>query len=522
LNYLYGQGLINLTEKLFFTPKKLSKSKYKIFLNIDIVKNTYSGIVTIYWQNESKLPINRLCINRGIIAESDLTIEEINNTSPDKYGLLFNDSFILIDLQEPVKYNDEFTIKIKFSAELPKSLIYNKDIFEFNSRVAWYPKLYWDEPTGNSYEVLFENITEGYQVFAVGDKNGNTYSENNVANYYGFVVSKKNYFMSAEVRGITVTIVHCPEHKKWAEFMLETAVSALDFFINFIGLYPYKSFIIIPGSSEWDGGGNFSSGIVYIHNFEKYNPENNEYIDYYKAIVPHEIGHQYFWEYVLENEQPYCLGLGLSIALDREYTQYKKNIKSWHKGIIEDYLGNVKAKKNTTIILPDEEAEKALNSDNNEYGDNYQGSVCHGKSFLIMSMLIDIIGKDCFFNVMRHILNTYGGNVLYTYDFIRICEEFSKINLSWFFNKWLKSNMSLSYSLENTTETEKDGIYTITTDVCRDNSLPAPVCVTVFFEDGSSQTKFTERLLSKQTLVFIAKSKHTKITFDTFEVYGSI
>lgn len=64
-----------------------------------------------------------------------------------------------------------------------------------------------------------------------------------------------------------------------------------------------------------------------------------------------------------------------------------------------------------TIILPEDEIGKAFSSEDNEYGNNY-----HGKSFSIMSMPIDIIGKNCYFSIMKHILKYYGGKVLYTLD----------------------------------------------------------------------------------------------------------
>jgi hypothetical protein len=487
---------------------------------LDIEKNIYYGLGTIIWENTSNLPVGRICINKGIIAKNNLTIIEINGISPDGFYLIYHDNFILIDLHRPLRYGDKFTIKTKFTADLPKSHFHGGDIFEFNSWVAWYPKLHWDEPIGSACRVSFESVTDGYEIFAAGDKKGNTYLENNIANYYGFAVSKKMTSISAEIRGVAVTIVHYPEYKSCAEFILETALGALAFFIDFIGFYPYKSFTVLPGSSKWHGGGNFSSGIVFVHNFESYDPKNSEYIDYYKALVPHEIGHQYFWEYVLENERPDWLGLGLSIALDREYSQFVAGVKSFHKRMICNYMEYANENKNTTMILPEEEAGKALDGNDNEYGSNYHGNICHGKAFSVMSMLIDIIGKDCYFEVMRHILKNYGGRVLYTPDFIKLCEEFSEMNLSWFFNQWLKSNKSLSYSLENIAETKTDGIYTVTVDVSRKDYIFAPVCVTAYFEDGSTQTIFTERLLNKQTLTFKSKSKYIKMIFDPFEAYA--
>jgi len=519
-NYIYGQGIINSNLKLFFTPKKLSPADYTIDVSLDIENNTYTGVETIVWQNESQLPINRFCIDRGIIATNDLTIEEINGTPPDERQLLFHNRLILIDLPAPIVCGGQFTIKAKFSAQLPKSDYHEGDIFEFDSEIAWYPKLYWDEPTGNTYKVTFGNVTDGYQVFAAGEKTGNTYSEYNIANYYGFAVSKIMTSISAEVRGIAVTIVHYPKYREFAEFMLETATDALDFFIDFIGFYPYKSFTVIPGSQKWYGGYIFSGGIVYVHNFESYDPNNQKFMDYFKAIVPHEIGHQYFWEYVIENESPGWLGLGLSMALDREYSQHKAGAKSFYKSLIDDYLEYVDTGKNTTITLSEEDARRALNDEDNEYGSDYNSHIRHGKSFSIMSMLIDIIGKDRFFNIMRHILNTHGGKPLYTPDFINICEEFSGISLNWFFVQWLKSNKSMSCSMGNITERGTDGAYTVTVDVCRNDSIAAPVCVAAYFEDGSSQTIFTERLLSKQKLIFTAKSKCTKIIFNPFETYA--
>lgn len=513
-NYIYGQGILNTGNKLFFTPKKLSPAEYIISLDLDMDKNIYSGVVTIIWQNESQVSLNRLRIDRGGISENNLIIESISREN----SLIYHNDFILIDLAEPIKCGERIEITIKFSAEMPKSFYHDDDIHEFYGYNSWYPKLYWDERICNSCKVTFESVTDGYQIFAAGEKNGGTYTEKNVNNYYGFAVSKKMTCVSAEVRGVSVTVVHYPEYKEAAEFILEKSVDALEFFIDLLGFYPYKSYTVLPGSSQYFGGGNYSSGIVFVHNFEKYDPNDRKYMDYYEGLIPHEIGHQYFWEYVVENETPGWLGLGLSIALDREYTQFKTGSKYFHKSMIDEYMECVNAGKNTTIILPDEEISKAFRGEN-EYAKNYSGDVCHGKAFSIMSMLIDIIGKDCYFDVMRHVLKEYAGKILYTPDFIRACEEFSGISLSWFFNPWLKSNKVLSYALENITETESD-TYTITVEVAQKAALAAPVCVAAYSEDGSSQIQFTERLLNKQILTFSAASKYTKIIFDPFEAYA--
>jgi len=505
---------------LFVTPNELSQAEYNISVNIDAKQNTYNGLVSIVWTNQSPMPIKRLCIDRGIIAENDLIIQEINGISPSKYDMLFHEKFILIDMPVPLNCGDSFVFKAKFSSQLPTFSFHAGDIIAVNSHVAWYPRLFWDEPIGSTCKVTFESITDGYQVFAAGDKSGSTYLEKNIANYYGFAISKKMTSISQEVNGITVSVVHYPKHKACAEFMMETAVDSLSFFIKFVGMYPYKSFTIIPGSPKWHGGGNFSSGMVYVHNFESYNPGDHEYVDYYKAMVPHEIGHQYFWEYVIENENPGWLGLGLSMALDREYSRYKAGINSFHKMQIDRYLNYVLAGKNTTITLPEEAAWLAFDGNDNDFGDNYHGNVVHGKSFSIVSMLMDVIGKVCFYDVMRYILDNYGGKALYTHEYIKLCEKFSGMKLCWFFTPWLKSNKSLSYSLDNITEIEEGGVYTLMVEVGRRGFISAPVCVRVTFEDGSYQTTLTERLLGKQTISFTASSKYVEIAFDPYEAYA--
>jgi hypothetical protein len=519
-NYSYGQGMLKSPGSLFFTPKKLSPADYVISLKLDVESNIYSGVETIRWRNESHLPVKKLCIHKGRIAENNLIIEEINGLSPDKSRLTYHNDLILIDLNEPINQGGVFEIKLKFSGEIPKSFYHGGDIREFSRYYAWYPKLYWDERICADCKIIFESVTEGYQIFAAGEKNGNVYTEKNVANYYGFAVSSKMTSLSSQVRGINVEVVHYPEYKDCAKFILDKALDALDFFADFIGFYPYKSFTVLPGSAEYNGGGNFSSGIVFVHNFEKYDPNDRGYMDYYEGLVPHEIGHQYFWESVIENENPGWLGLGLSISLDREYTQFKTGSKHFHRNMIDRYMEYVSQGKNTTLILPEEELIRVFSNEDNEYGTDFNGAVCHGKAFSIMSMLIDIIGKDCYFDVMRHVLKEYAGKVLYTPDFIRTCEEFSGIDLKWFFNQWLKTNKVLSYSLENITETECDGIYTVTAEVLQKEAIAVPVCAAVYFEDGSSQTVLTERLLNEQTLTFTSRSKYTQIIFDPFEVYA--
>ena len=329
-NYVYGQGLLNSCDKLFFTPKDLSPAEYVISLDLDVENNIYSGAETIIWRNESKFGVSRLRLDRGNISENNLIIESISKENQ----LIYNGGLVFIDLAEPLKSGGEIEIKLKFSGEMPKSFHHGGDIREFYGYNAWHPKLWWDERICNNYKVTFESVTDGYKIFAAGEKNGNIYTKRNVNNYYGFAVSNKMTAVYKEIRGVNVTVVHYPDHKECAEFILEKSVDALDFFIDLLGFYPYKSYTVLPGSSEYFGGGNFSSGIVFVHNFEKYDPNDRQYLDYYEGLIPHEIGHQYFWEYIIENESPDWLGLGLSITLDREYTQFKTGSKYFHERMI--------------------------------------------------------------------------------------------------------------------------------------------------------------------------------------------
>jgi tetratricopeptide (TPR) repeat protein len=268
------------------------------------------------------------------------------------------------------------------------------------------------------------------------------------------------------------------------------------FYKSWLGFYPFKFLYIIPGASQPMGGYPFASGIVVIHGQQRLKTKP---LLHWKWITAHEIGHQYWGEYVMGNDVPAWLWIGMGIYADREYTIFRGLGMDKHTGLMNRYLNGVRKHLNTTVDIPQAQYRKI--------GYDFNNVVIHGKGYSIISALEFVLGKETFEKIYKKCLKDYGRKCLGYKEFWMVCEEESSENLQWFFDQWVRSNKYLSYQIVSKESLEKKGKYLSKIKVESLGSLQMPVPVKAVFEDGSSQIKITNRLFRINYLEFESKSK---------------
>lgn len=372
-------------------------------------------------------------------------------------------------------------------------------------RTSWYPRLWWDGlPVHDTFSVKLD-APEGWALAVSGrlnEKNGRY--EIDGARTFGIHLAKDQMSETREIDGIQVTTLFTEKGARAAEVCMDTAVDAIAYYKNWLGFYPHEFLYIIPGGPGRWGGYPFATGIVVIHGEETF--KEGEALTHWQRITAHEIGHEYWGEWVLDPERPAWVWIGMGIFADTEYILARGIDPGRRKSWMSNYRNGTAMYNDTTVDIPPAQLAKIRYDHNN--------TVIHSKGFSIVSALDCALGRETFESIYKKCLDVYGGRRLGWRELQRFFEKESGRNLSWFFDQWVRSNAYLCYKVESK-ESKPDGEgYTSVVRVKRLGTMAMPVPVKAVFEDGSEQVKKTDRSLETSVLTFTSRSSLKEAIID--------
>jgi len=483
----------------YWSPKEPLKAHYKIECSIDPNQGFIEGTAVISFSNITLKPIQRLAIQWISLGTMEIksndklvtVLGETKNESPY--------SSTLIELPEPTMPDEREILQIKYSALAPDCL--KGEEIRLSS---FYPQLWWGFSTHNNFAVKID-MPPGYTLATSGvvdTKTGYYHAEN--VYRFGLFFGKGHKVIKANAKDVLVNVVFNPQAEKSAHLILDTAVDVINFYRKRFGFYPYSSLAVVPGVDKWRGGYSVATSIVAIHGMLRVDEKDEKY---WRGITAHEIGHQYWGEYVLEKDNPAWLWIGLGIYADREYKRarrmYQEKEGSW---FVRTYIQGVRDGLDTTINITPEEFSKIKFDFNNV--------VIHGKGSSIISALDCVLGEEVFDKIYKLCLSEFAGKRLGVHEFRAVCEQETGQDLGWFFDQWVNSNKYLSYEISSKKCEKKGHGYISEVKVKCLGDLKMPVPVTAYFEDGTCQRKFTDRLLDVNFLEFESKSPLKEVKLD--------
>ncbi|MCK4752256.1 MAG: hypothetical protein KAS75_02340 [Planctomycetes bacterium] len=483
-------------------PKNPPKAHYKIEYTIDTVVGRAEGKEVIRFKNMTSRPICRVAILWSSAASMEITSKgkavAVLGSGKEDSGI---ESFV-IELPEKVECGDEGILEISFSFQNTSLVNINREPI-----TGWYPRLWWGFETHDDFEVKVKASPE-YLIGASGvlDKRTGYYRANGVRSF-GLFIGKDFKSLEANAGDVTIRCLYSPKGEKCAQLVMSTAVDVVNYYRERFGFYPHSSLTIIPGSDfPTTGGYPVATSIVAIHAMEQMEKKDERH---WRWITAHEIGHQYCGEHMLSSDPADSfdwLMLGLGIYADREYTRARNPGTTKHRGFADSYIKGVRAGFDTTINITAEQRSKIRFDFNNV--------VQHGKSSSVISALDCVLGKEVFSRVYQRCLKEFAGRRLGVSEFQTICEEEAGQDLGWFFEQWVNSNRYLSYKISSKScEKEGEG-YRSKVEVERIGDLRMPVPLAAYFEDGSMQEKFTERLLDVSVVEFESKAALKEVRLD--------
>ena len=497
------------SEQKYWVPKDPPKSNYKIDVTIDVQNKIVEGKETVSFFNHSKKNISVIGIDWSLSDNVSIEVSQngksLNSFNPEKKPTISSPLFY--ELNELIKPGKKLELEVTFSS---KTLI-GKSVDEIKL-INWYPRLWWEGIyTHNSFEVKLD-VPPEYTYAISGKLNKNTgYYENQGVRTCGIYLGKN---LKKEVRNVgdaQIVSLFREEGSKCANLCLVTAVDAVSFYKSWLGFYPFKFLNIIPGVDQPWGGYPFASGIVVIHGQQQF---ESKPLLHWKWITAHEIGHQYWGEYVMDDDVPDWLWIGMGIYADREYSLANNLGLEKHIGLMNRYLDGIRKHYDTTVDIPPAQFQKIEFDHNNV--------VIHGKGYSIISALDAVLGKELFQEIYKKCLQDFGGNRLGYNEFWQVCEAVSGENLDWFFDQWVKSNKYLSYFITSQKCVKEQNQFVSEIVVNRAGTMQMPIPVLAKFEDGSSQIKSINRHLKTNKLVFVSNSKLKEADLDPNHQFAMI
>lgn len=484
----------------FWVPLDPPAAHYGIDAEVDIVHATVRGSETIRFRNTAKHPLCRLALDWPWNQQSRL--EVTTNGRPTRLlvqaGQMQQPPPLLLQLPEPLLPDKSVELSIKFAKSLTVSPGEEKITL-----TNWYPRLWWGFATDDDYEVRVQSPA-GYELGTSGvfDEKAGSYRVVG-ARSFGLFLGKGMLVTETRLEGVLIRAFFTPRSETCASFLLQTATDVIAFYKQRFGFYPYRSLTIIPGFDEPVGGYNPATAIVAIHGQEKMadRPEM-----FWKWITAHEIGHQYWGEYVLEKDDPGWVWIGMGIYTDREYFRAKGLSLDQHKEVMSRYVTGVRNHLDTTVAVTRDQL------DDIEF--DFNNVVTHGKGFSIVSALSAVVGHDTFERVQLHCLKGFAGRRLGLAELRPVAELESGQDLGWFFSQWAQSNRFLAYDIASQESSKAGEQYVTKVIVHRLGSMTMPVPVKALFVDGTEQVKITDRLLDQSTLQFTSTAPLKQVQLD--------
>jgi tetratricopeptide (TPR) repeat protein len=484
-------------------PTEPPASHYSIDARVDPLKGVIEGRETITLHNRSTIPLEVLALDWEETTGGSLDVSvggqalSLRGERPRSAGR----STVWLTLPNPIPPWERLALDVRFRRTWDVS----GEEASF-STTNWHPRLWWDGlPHHDSYSVALD-VPAAYALAASGRLDpGTGRFEAEGVRTFGIYLGRGMKAESRDADDVRVTALFTEKQAGAAAVCLDTAVDAVRFYRDWLGFYPYPFLTIVPGGSggRW-GGYPLATGIVAIHGLGTY--VDGESPQHWQHITSHEVGHQYWGEWVLDSDSPEWLWIAMGIYADTEYMTARKLDPDRGVKWRQNYLQGVATYSETPLEVTPAEEERIHYDRNNV--------VVHSKGPALLSALEVVLGRTAFQRIYEDVARAYGGKRLGWRDLQRACEQETGESLAWFFEPWVRSSAYLCYTIEASESRPEGEGFRTELRVRRRGTMSLPVPVQAVFEDGEEQTARVDRTREVDVLTFRSRARLKEAVLD--------
>lgn len=284
-----------------------------------------------------------------------------------------------------------------------------------------YPVSFVMASSGNVMEEISDSTTKTTKVEGKGIRD------------FAMVFSDKFKVLSQEVGNTSINYYYHSD--KNSEKSLNTCVDSLTTFNSFIGEYAYRTLNVVESNFVY-GGMEYPNLVLISDSLEKYE-------DYTNTII-HEIGHQWFYGMVGNNEYNYgWLDEGLTEYITNCF--YKQNPQ--YNVVYDEVISNAESAYGLFVQIYTSvygDVDTSMNRRLNEYTTEPEYVyMAYVKGMLLFDNLQTILGEKTFNKALQTYFREYKGKNATPNDIIRVFEKCSHKNLKSFFSSWIDGKVAV-------------------------------------------------------------------------------
>lgn len=451
-------------------------SNYTLSVSLDDTTDSILGNLTVDYYNNDSVSFERLPFHLyvyGMRYESrpgDIEIFNITTMTNPKtkleYDILPGEHLMWVNLSstldtgERTQFQIEFNITLpdggydrsnvngtdldqsriyKFANSYPMPCVYdeydgwNTDPYYHDGDPFYFDMAYYDFYIEVPNDMIVAASGELIGVSKIGGRKILHYDPHYPVREVTFSTSKWFQIESEILNGINVSTFFLPEDDwLWSIKALNLAKNAIDLFNDTFGIYPYNTLNVVEEYS-WAGGMEYPCQVYVAASVA------TEF--YLEMVIVHEIGHQWFYQLVGNDEVDWAfLDEGLTVWI----TDYYRDLyhPDWHlldphyylEMVREYYLNYGLANKINQSIGEFEEG-----SDNYVYA-------TYRKAPVIFEYLRKYLGIDIFLTGLNNFVKESYFQIATLNDFQECLESIVGYSLDWYFLPWFNNEYLPKYN----------------------------------------------------------------------------
>jgi len=374
-----------------------------------------------------------------------------------------------LPLAKPLAHNDSIIVNFDFTAKLPQPPFARTGAkAEYFFVGQWFPKIgvYIDQQWNCHQFHANSEFFADYGVYNVRM----TVPEKNILGATGLLVEKKTngddtatHFYHAEdvhdfawttspefveftgrAQDVEIRVLMQPDRAYQGLRHLEAAKTAVEYFQNWYGDYPFPNLTVVDPRRGAGGAGGMEYPTLITAGSTYGLPEGLRAVE---LVIIHEFGHNYWYHLLASNEfEESWMDEGINT-----YTEIQ--IMSDKYGPVGDALDLFGIKLNT---LQQHRGSYLFNADYDPtvrrtweyYSGGSWGANSYSRPGVLLTTLQNYLGKETMQKIMRAYVERWRFKHPKTRDFIEVANDVSGQNLNWFFEQALFSNATLDYSVD--------------------------------------------------------------------------